>query len=221
MDTQLKIGIVGHESRIINAYNLFRTTQADYISVDNGNLGCDDNHRAVWSATARMAADDEWIIVCEDDAKPVPHFNIQAQAALDNTPKGVDVVSFYMGRMRPSAWQPRMKNAVAQANRGDINWITSNATLHAVCLAIRGPRRVADMLDTTAVLVRPIDERITMWCRRFGHTVAYSHPSLVEHADETPCITARFDGAARERGRVAWQVGERRRWTAEHIPLSG
>ena len=136
-----------------------------------------------------MASDDEWITVCEDDAIPVPHFNIQAQAALDNTPRNVNVVSFYMGRMRPQAWQPRMKNAVAQADRRNINWITSNTTLHAVCLAIRGPRPVNHMLDTTATLVRPIDERITMWCRRFGHTTAYSHPSLVEHADETPCIT--------------------------------
>ena len=35
-------------------------------------------------------------------------------------------------------------------------------------------------------MMRPIDERITMWCRMFGHPVAYAWPSLLDHDDDLP-----------------------------------
>lgn len=218
VDSHLKIGVVAHHSRIFKAYNLFRQIEADYISIDQ-KLGCDLNHQKVWQTTALLAQPDEWIIVIEDDAIPVDHFRDKAAAALDHTPDGIDVVSFYLGRLNPAGWQPYMETAVAQADRADASWITSNTTLHGVCLAIRGPRLVESMLSTAVTLVRPIDERITMWCRRFGHDTAYSHPSIVQHSDLDPCITTRYDKRPREKGRVAWRFGDRETWSQRSVPL--
>lgn len=215
------IGIVAHEKRMGMAYNLFHEVQADYIQVDNGTLGCEGCHRRVWRQTAELAADDEWIIVMEDDALPVDNFRQQAQQALDAVPDNVDVVSFYLGQMRPSHWQPFIRQAVAQADSSKACWITSDTTLHAVCVAIRNKDVVAQMLRQTAKYSRPADERISLWCRQFGHNTAYSWPSLVDHRDEDPVITRRQDGLPRERGRVAWQVGTRDRWTAKAVKLRG
>lgn len=215
----MRIGIVAHEARIAKAYNLFHEVQADYIRVDSttDGLGCEGNHRAVWASTAAMADEGEWVVILEDDALPVPSFRAEASAALAVAP--ADVVSFYMGKLRPGHWQAFMGQAVAQANSDNACWILSDTTLHAVAIALRGPDLVDMMLNRTSTMTRPIDERITMWCRQFGHATAYSHPSLVDHADETPCITTRFDGAEREPGRVAWQVGTRPHWSSAAVKL--
>jgi GR25 family glycosyltransferase involved in LPS biosynthesis len=216
---QVKIGIAAHEKRIGMAYNLFHEVDADFINVDNGSLGCEGCHRRVWEQTAAIADDDEWIIVMEDDAVPVENFRQQAEQALAVTPAGTDVVSFYLGQMRPSAWQQFVRQAVAQADSSKACWITSDTALHAVALAIRNKHVVAQMLSRTAESTRPIDERITLWCRQFGHASAYTWPSLVDHRDEDPVIVRRADGAPRERGRVAWQVGRRDLWTARSVKL--
>lgn len=215
----MKIGIVAHENRKAMALKLFGRVGADFIHVDNGNLGCDESHRLVWEQTAAMADDDEWIIVLEDDAVPVSNFRQQARWALASVPGDVEVVSFYLGQMRPTHWQPFIRQAVAQANSDNACWILSDTALHAVAIAIRSRDTASMMLRRTASYERPIDERITLWLRQFGHASAYSWPSLCDHADEDPVIEKRHDGAPRERGRVAWQVGSRDHWTARSVRL--
>ena len=213
----MKVGIAAHEDRIVNAHNLSHAVWADHVSVDDGTLGCEGNHRKVWRAISDIAQPDEWCVVLEDDAIPVPDFRRQAEAALAVAP--ATVVSFYLGRINPVHWQGFIEKAVSQADSVDACWITSDTTLHAVGIAIRTPKLVNAMLKRTSEYARPIDERITMWCRNFGHPTAYTHPSLVDHADGDPVIAQRRDGTVRTPGRVAWSYGPRRRWTTSSVPL--
>ena len=201
----------------MRATNLFHEIRADRIFFDDGTLGCEGNHRTAWAWLASVADDDDQLVVLEDDALPCNDFRAQLDAALAKAP--VDVVSLYLGKARPIQWQNFVKQAVWQANHDDACWIVSNATLHAVGIAIRGPDLVESMLNRTSQYARPIDERITMWCRQFGHDVGYCWPSLVDHDDDLPTTVVHRDGKPRERGRVAWKVGTRDRWTRRAVRL--
>ncbi|WP_201787835.1 hypothetical protein [Klebsiella pneumoniae] len=66
---------------------------------------------------------------------------------------------------------------------------------------------------------KPIDEAISAWARHQGHTIAYTWPSLIDHADETPMIATRNDNQPRPPGRVAWQHGTRDTWTTDTQPI--
>ena len=210
-----RIGIVAHESRLGKANNLFHEIQADRIFIDDGTLGCEGNHRWAWSEVCRNAADEEFLVVIEDDALPCNDFREQLDAALAKAP--TDIVSLYLGRSRPIQWQEFVRQAVSHANSENACWITANAMLHAVGIAMRGPELVESMLNRTSQMTRPIDDRITMWCRQFGHEVSYTFPSLLDHDDDLP--TTVVDRQVRAPGRVAWKVGTRARWTRHAVRL--
>lgn len=203
---------------MMRATNLFHEIRADRIFTDDGTLGCEGNHRMAWGWLASIADDDDFLVVVEDDAIPCDEFREQLSAALDVCP--TNVASLYLGRLRPVAWQDFIRQAVAQADSENACWITSDAVIHAVCLAIRGPDRVEAMLNWTSKHYRPIDQRISAWCRQFGHETAYSFPSLIEHDDDLPTtVVERADREEREKGRVAWRFGSRDRWTSKSIKL--
>ena len=216
---RLRIGVVAHEARIWQAYNVFDTVEADFMHIDNGSLGCTDNHRHVWKSLCDMATEDEFLLVIEDDAVVTKDFRIQAEMALAAVPDDVDVVSFYLGKARPEAWQGFIQQALTRADQDDACWLISDSSIHAVCLAIRNRELVQTMLICTQPFRHPIDERITVWCRQFGHTSAYSVPSLVDHTEGQPVVAGRPGRFLDERGRVAWRVGTRDRWTSRAIML--
>ena len=88
------IGIVAHTARAEHAHTLMDQVGAAYISIDNGTLGCNGNHKQVWTWLNNHT--DEWAIVLEDDSLPTPDFRDQASQALKVTPS--PVVSFYLGK---------------------------------------------------------------------------------------------------------------------------
>lgn len=215
----MKIGVVGHVSREDEFNNLCKIVDADYRNLDDGSLGCLLNHRRVWSNLDRVVAPADWGLVLEDDAVPCMAFRQQAEAALRRVPQSIDVVSFYLGQQYPPQHMDKVAGAVAEAKRADAHWITADVVMHGVAVAIRG-LYIGRMLMTTLKdhPKRPMDEAITLWCRRFGHDVAYTFPSLVDHADLPTCV-AHPDGEVRGKGRVAWQFGKREYWTQRSVPL--
>ena len=210
----MRIGIVAHKTRQEMAYNLAKDVHADYISVDPGDLYAARNHRRVWGMLERVTGFDDWGIVLEDDAVPVPNFREQAQASLKVAP--TQVVSFYLGRLRPPQFQDKVKQAVARADSVGAHWIKADATIHGVALAIKG-ELIGKMLYDTSHSPRPLDEAITQWCRKFQHDVAYCWPSLCNHADVPSVIGRHSDGAMRESGRVAYRLGTRERWDGRSV----
>lgn len=222
----MKFGIVAHVSRAQHVDELADIVGAHVVSYDDGALGCRKNHYHVWSRLAAMLGDDEWGVVFEDDAVPYtadmprPYgggvFKPQIRQALAVAP--TDVVSLYLGQLRPPQWQRFIGQAVTRAEADEASWIEGKVMLHAVGVAIRGRVLVEEMLRVTRDFRRPIDEAISMWARLYDRPIAYTWPSLVDHADG-PTVERHVDGEARESGRVAWKVGMRPVWTERKVAL--
>jgi len=152
-----------------------------------------------------------WSIVLEDDAIIGEHFQEQARKALEHAP--APIVSFYLGTSRPPQYQARIKTALAQ----NPTWIIADQLLHHVAVAIRTDL-IPDMLNHVAGREGPADYRIGEWAQDCGHRIAYTVPSLVDHADG-PTLINHFDGEPRTERRVAWVVGERDSWQGKVVHL--
>lgn len=207
----IPIGVVAHTSRAPQAKALAKQVQAAFISIDNGILGCDDNHEAVQLHLANLPS--TWSVVLEDDAQPVDDFRHQIEACLPMSPS--PIVSFYLGKKRPPHWQTRIKRALADAKTVNASWLVSTHLLHAVGYAIRTDL-LPSLLDHITAL--PVDQHIGNWARQYGHLISYTNPSLVDHSDG-PTIVDHPDGQPREAGRKAWAIGGRDHWTSTSSPL--
>jgi GR25 family glycosyltransferase involved in LPS biosynthesis len=210
------IGIVAHVARAKEAHKLMRDVRASYSSLDNGAFGCHLNHKKVWRYLAeRQAPHHEWCVVLEDDAIPCKGFRTQLEQALAATT--APIVSLYLGRLRPPHWQYMIEPATARADAADASFIVSRQLLHAVGLAVRSDL-VKDMLANLNEEL-PIDEAIGEWANKRRYRIAYTWPSLVDHADGETLLQHR-DGQAREPGRVAWKFGVRSNWSHTYVEMN-
>jgi GR25 family glycosyltransferase involved in LPS biosynthesis len=215
----IAIGIVADMRRQAESWDLSNKVGAELLCYDDGYLGCNANHIRVW--TKMVAHDTDWIVVLEDDAVPCDGFRDRLAAALADPP--ADVVSLYLGRSYPKAWQRFIRSAIKRDPNA--HWLMSSHVLHGVGLAIRS-HLVRDMLTFVGNMapteaIWPVDEQITHWCRMRGYRVAYTRPSLVDHADGESLIRTRNDGDVRELPRTAWEFGSRDVWdrlSFEEIP---
>lgn len=208
----ISTAVVAHEARIVEATELAHSLGA-VIAVDNGDLGAEKNHIHAWELTAARPA--EFALVLEDDALPVAGFLEQAEKALAAAPE--PVVSLYLGTSRPRRWQERIPAALAIADRTNAHWATAPHAIHAVAIAIHTDMR-EDWLDFASDNALPIDERVSAWCVARRLKVAYSLPSLCDHADG-PTLIQHRDDKPRDKPRVAWRTGTRDHWNSKAIPL--
>lgn len=210
--TLLTIGIVAHTSRGADAKALAHQVGADFISIDNGVMGCDDNHDHVLHHLSALPS--TWSVVLEDDAVPVAGFRDQLAAALPLCP--APIASLYLGRMRPPQHQADIAAAVEAAEIENADWIISSRLYHAVGYAIR-----TELLPSllTHLSNWPVDQHISEWAQRYGYTVAHTWPSLVDHADGDT-IVDHPDGQPRPPGRVAWKTGGHHTWTSRSVTLT-
>lgn len=187
---------------------LAHDVSADHVSIDNGDLGCTGNHLEVWRWHREHPAD--FAVTLEDDAVPVPNFREQLCAALAVTP--AEIVSLYLGSGYIS--DHRTKSLIRTAQLAQTCWMmTSGMVYHAVALAIESTL-VESLTTHLRQTSQPIDGAIGRWARGRGHAVAYTVPSLVDHADEKSLVTP-----YRRTPRHAWLVGPRDRWTDSSMTI--
>jgi hypothetical protein len=216
MSATVTIGIVAHIARQAQAQALAERVDATHVCVDDGSLGCEGNHYRTWDLLKR--APTPWAVVLEDDAVPVRDFAAQLDGVLAYAP--TPLVSLYLGRSRPPAWQNWIRQATLRADHADACYIESRRLLHGVGVAMH-TGLIGAMLRQTRHLDRgtPVDEAITLWARhqRPPLTVSYCWPSIVDHLDG-PTLVAHRDGKPRATARKAWAVGSRNRWHATLVP---
>jgi hypothetical protein len=212
------IGIVAHESRITQAKQLYDTVSADVLMVDDANLrlGAERNHIRTWQSLCADFPTAQWLCILEDDAEPVPDFLTQLTAALSVAP--APFVSLYLGRGFPRQWQPRYRETV-EAATPDTCWATTSGwMMHAVGIAVRTELVPAMLKHLDQMIGHPVDQSIGQHARNIREKVAYTLPSLVDHADG-PTIHTHQDGQPRTPGRKAWVVGSRDEWNSKTIEM--
>ena len=209
-----RIGIVSHHTRLKMSDLLCVEVEADLLSIDPGNIGAGSNHKRVWAELATF--DTDWSVVLEDDAVPVIGFRDQLAKALTAAP--APIVSLYLGQLRPPNAQPKILDAIAKADANEAHWIISDRCLHAVGLAVR-TELIEDMLANLKAYL-PIDQAIGRWARTKGHEIAYTVPSLVDHADTSTLIN-HPDGKPRTPGRIAHRTGTRATWNSASVAHGG
>jgi GR25 family glycosyltransferase involved in LPS biosynthesis len=221
----IAVGVVAHNKRSDVAHQLMEDAGAMYMSVDNGTRGCTKNHRQVWTHLSKRNS--EYCVVLEDDAVLCDDFPAQLEAALAVAP--ADIVSLYLGTGRP-VWyelngrgsarqlQPLLEQTILQAEQQDASFITTHRLFHAVGVAIK-TSLVQSMLDHTRDLPHPMDAAISDWCHTHGHQVAYTVPSLVDHADTASIHRHADDGVPYTQQRKAHRFGARTQWTPLSVPI--
>jgi len=212
-DPMFVIGVVAHTSRAKAANELFDTVEADFLSMDDGQLGCDGNHDRVhrWLASQPSV----WSVVLEDDAVPVPDFRSQLEACLEHSPE--PLVSLYLGQSRPPQYQAAIGRAVEVAQRQGADWVCADRLYHGVGYAVR-TSLLAGLVGWTMGL--PVDERISDWAAWSGLDVAYPFPSLVDHADWPTVIPVHNDGQPRPAGRRAWSAAPHTAWSSKSVRVA-
>lgn len=208
----ISTAVVAHEARLVAATELANSLGA-LISLDDGGKGAGGNHVDAWRLTA--STESEWAAVLEDDAEPVPDFLAQAEMALAVAPE--PVVSFYAGRTRPKRWQDCLRPATATADRIGACWLTTTLAAHAVAIAMHTDLR-EDWIDFATDHTLPPDERLTAWMQARDHRIAYSWPSLVNHADG-PTLVRHTHTQGVAGPRRAWRVGTRDHWTSKAVTI--
>lgn len=221
MTDRIAVGIVAHESRRAAADRLAGLTDAEIVHVDDGTLGCARNHLAVLGLLAGY--DTEWSVVLEDDAVPVGDFRTQVMRALVHAP--APLIGLYMGTGNPSGQvQRQMSAALMVAERRKLGWISADCLIGSVGYVIRTSLidQMLPELDVTNTAAEARYARVefplglSRWAQNWGMPIAYTMPSLVDHADDTP-IGYRPDEPRSVR--KAWRWGIRTNWATQAVPL--
>lgn len=208
------IGIVAHQSRQDIAEKLADTVQADYLSVDDGTLGCDGNHQAVQRHLAALPT--TWSVILEDDAAvPAAGFNQQLNQALPLAP--TPIISLYLGKLRPPWAMPGVEAAIADAREANADWIIGTHMLHAVGYALKTPLLQALLNYPPTPL--PVDQHLSRFARTYGHAISYPFPSLIDHSDTPSVIAAHPDGQPRTPGRIAWHTAPHPAWSTRSVTM--
>lgn len=213
----LNTAVVAHKARADMAYRLADEVNASHISMDDGTLGCEGNHKQVWQWHIDNTHQ-PWSVIVEDDAVPVAAFPVHASHALQAAPG--NIVSFYLGKhVRTTSLDKRKRRAITEAKRINAHWILGNKLLHAVAVAVRTPL-IPHMLQAVHELppMLPIDQAITAWAIGNNEPVCYTWPSLADHADK-PTLFKHYDGLDRPPGRVAYQIGTNTAWTRTAVKM--
>ncbi|GAB3750001.1 hypothetical protein [Microlunatus parietis] len=201
--------VMGHPSRSREATAL-AWALGGRLWLDEDQVGENANGDRCWAAYDPAAA---WHVVMQDDALPVADIARQAPAALAAAP--APVVSFYLGTNYPPATVQPARRAMAAANDTGSAWITAPRLYWGVAVAIRTDL-IGDMLAAVRRISRPYDERISRWAETAGHSVAYTWPSLVDHADGPSTIPRLIQRLAPRR---AYRVGRPTTWTTDPVPM--
>lgn len=147
------------------------------IQWDHDSKGATWNHREAWQSLIDNGH--EWSVVLEDDAQPTPAWT-ELDDRLSRAPS--PLVCLYLGYgTRGADAQQHTRSTVAAYP--DAEWYTGKYTFGAVGVAIRTDL-IPHLLGRTKHMGSAWDDSLGVWCvNHLKERVAFTNPSLVEHAD--------------------------------------
>lgn len=185
------VAVVAHVARQDQAAELLHQVDADLISFDDGTHGERANHARALRWLIEHEQDAAWYVLLEDDAIPCVDFRVELRYRL----KRVDpeaLVSLYLGTGRwagtvPSRHEPVVRGLVEKADESGANVIEAKELWHAVGIAVSAQNAMSLLSWLEAApRRRPTDQAITDWAKHWSVDVLYTHPSLVDHRDDSP-----------------------------------
>ncbi len=192
----LSVHVVAHVSRKARAEALAASVSADHVWMDEGYHGEWKNHKRAWQGA--MSSGKKYGVVLQDDAVPIDDFRKHVTAAVTHRPD--ELISLYVGTHRPRKLQ--VIHAVYLAESQSASWLMANTLMWGVGV-VMPTARIQEMLDKTAKIRLPYDQRLGAWAETTGRSVYYTWPSLVDHADEETVAHA----GKKQGVRVAHKVG--------------
>lgn len=189
------IAVVAHHSRRERAERLAKAVGATAGFVDDADRGPAWGHIQALEAAAGTGGH---LVVVEDDALPCVEFAHQVGDWIARYPD--DMISYYLGKIRPPQHQTRIQTRLAAADRRGEDHIKMRTLLHGVAYSLPCSK-IGDLLPLLESSSLAIDERIGRAWRATQHRqVIYPIPSLVDHDDSTGSLVAK-----RAPGRRAWR----------------
>jgi hypothetical protein len=209
-------GVVAHHSRKLPVW----VGISDFVGIDQGDADSSagrvaraaDNHLGVLQWLADRTGPDEWCVVLEDDAVLCERFDLCAELALVCAPS--PLVGFYLGTGYPSSAQRVIRPAVSEARQSGASWIVGDYFLSSVAYAIHASV-IRDAVADASPRSGELALGLTRWAQSCGVEVAYTAPSLVDHADIESTVWTANGGPERR----AWWSDSRRAWNARSVRL--
>lgn len=187
--------VIGHHSRQDRVERLLPVVGATASYVDRDDRGPAWGHMC---ALADHADREGHLIVIEDDALPCKDFPEAAAEQIGRYPH--DLVSFYLGKIRPPQHQTRAQARIEAAERHGEPFIKMRTLMHGVGYALPCGA-IANLMPLLESSGLAIDERIGRAWRATQHRqIIYPIPSLVDHDDSTGSLVTK-----RAPGRRAWR----------------
>jgi hypothetical protein len=219
---EIAIGVVSHVKREEMAAELSKQLSPEMVAPDDGTLGAGMNHYTVLQRL-REKYPSRWLVILEDDAKPVQGLREQLAMALPTAPS--KIVSLYLGTGYPAQYQRLFSEAIGQ--HPDTCWLLHAQLRHGVGYCIH-PEIARALLIRMEKLIRQHyapDDAISWWAQRNREVVSYTNPSLVDHADGPTVIDYRMhlghvSAPGRKRPRVAHKVGTRETWDGSCVTVA-
>ena len=194
MEAQIKVVVVSHHSRRHQASQLAHLLDA-HLLMDEGDNGANWNHRR---AIEWASHQDCRVIICEDDAIPVPGFTAKATDWLQRFPD--DLCSFYLGTGRPPQYQLQIAANLIDADKRQRDYITMPRLMHGVCYSppVSGLGRIMQNWNSSKAADFAVSDAL-------GGQVIYPCYSLVEHSDRGT-VERHPDNQPRKERRRAWRI---------------
>lgn len=191
---QIKIVVVGHQSRRDMATCLAESLGAHLLIDEDGN-GANWNHRR---AIEWAGQQDCRVVIVEDDAQPVTGFASLAQEWVDKFPD--NICSFYLGTGRPPQYQMQIAASLIEADKKQGDYITMDRLLHGVCYSPpqSGISTILKNWSRTKAADYAVGDAL-------GRKVIYPCYSLVDHADGVT-VEKHPDNEPRNERRRAWRL---------------
>jgi len=204
----ITVSVMAHPNRRAAAEKLAAELDAE-IAWDERDDELDTGSRA-WKLGLRP--DNDWHLVIQDDALPVPGLMAHLAEAVKHAPR--TAISLYVGTGKPRV--SAVRDAVRAADRIGASWLECWDMMWGVAVLVPAEHITGLFAAEPPAWASAYDRRIGWhYATQLQIPVRYTWPSLVDHADTPPVI----DHGSPQVPRHAHRVGIPKGWDGAVVTI--